>query len=85
METKASMANAVVTLPPVEVDQDGFKYFDAGEGRWDRCRVVVRKSDNRLALDGIPSILGSPEEARAVAAALLAGAKYLETRGDAVG
>ncbi|MBF6215640.1 hypothetical protein IU436_27510 [Nocardia farcinica] len=72
-----SSGYAVVKLPDMVVDQDGFTTWQVSQLH-DTGAVRVRKTDQKIDYTSVFSPFRTTQEARAFAAALLAAAAYVD-------
>lgn len=72
---------AVVKLPKMMVDQDGYQTWPAVSSDRDAC-VKIRRSDGRLGMDSVSHPFASPEYAVSAAAALIAAARHAQEETD---
>ncbi|MDM2320503.1 Uncharacterised protein [Mycobacteroides abscessus subsp. abscessus] len=61
---------------PLTCSMTGQKLTDFRAGE-----VNIRNTDGRISFSGIPSVIDNAEDAEAIAAALLAAAKYVREQG----
>lgn len=75
----ATLGYAVVKLPEVVVNQDGYETWPVASSDADAC-VKIRRSDDRLSMDGVSTPFASPERALSAAVALIAAAWYKQEK-----
>jgi hypothetical protein len=74
---------ALVKLPDMEVDQDGFETwpveqkYDQGSRRFADGTVRIRKTDGRIDFTSVFTPFGIPESALSLAAALIASYRHV--------
>lgn len=72
---------AVVKLPDMEVDQDGYETWPVDSSDREAC-VKIRRSDGRIGMDSVSHPFNSPERAISAAAGLIAAAQHAQEKND---